>query len=192
MIFDFHFQKGEKMTKSKKHNPKGKKRNKKSEKAPSFVLDSKMTPEACAAIGLEKLQDMVTNALEYLPVEIRGKKFEKPLDKVLEVFLIIYAAKQTGQTNEAIKNIGLFRKTFLMRLKALDNNLGENFLLKYYPRVLFKNMLAQHIESHFGQNMRSNNFLHLLSLAKKSFNSSLLKRVRLSEFQTPQLRGFFL
>lgn len=145
MIFDFHFQKGEKMTKSKKHNPKGKKRNKKSEKAPSFVLDSKMTPEACAAIGLEKLQDMVTNALEYLPVEIRGKKFKKPLDKVLEVFLIIYAAKQTGQTNEAIKNIGLFRKSFLMRLKALDNNLGENFLLKYYPRVLFKNMLGQHI-----------------------------------------------
>lgn len=96
MIFNFHFQKGEKMTKSKKHNPKGKKRNKKSEKAPSFALDFKMTPETCAAIGLEKLQNMVTNALEYLSVEIRGKKFEKPLDKVLEVFLIIYAAKQTG------------------------------------------------------------------------------------------------
>lgn len=86
MIFDFHFQKGEKMTKSKKHNPKGKKRNKKSEKAPSFALDSKMTPEACAAIGLEKLQDMVTNALEYLSVEIKGKNLRSRLIRFLKYF----------------------------------------------------------------------------------------------------------
>lgn len=174
MIFDFHFQKGEKMTKSKKHNPKDKKRNKKSEKAPSFVLDSKMTPEACAAIGLEKLQDMVTNALKYLPVEIRGKKFEKPLDQVLEVFLIVYAAKRTGQTNETIKNLGLFRKSFLMRLKALDNNLGEHFLLKYYPRVLFKNMLAQHIDSHFETKYEVKQFLASIVFSEKiiQFESS--------------------
>ena len=174
MIFDFPFQKGEKMTKSKKHNPKGKKRNKKSEKAPSFALDSKMTPEACAATGLEKLQDMVTNALEYLPVEIQGKKLEKPLDKVLEVFLIIYAAKRAGQTNEVIKNIGLFRKTFLRRLKALDNNLGEKFLLKYYPRVLFKNMLAQHIDSHFATKYDTKQFLASIVFGEKiiQFKSS--------------------
>ena len=88
--------------------------------------------------------------------------------------MIIYAAKQTGQTNEAIKNIGLFRKSFLMRLKALDNNLGENFLLKYYPRVLFKNMLAQHIESHFETKYEVKQFLASIVFSEKiiQFESS--------------------
>ena len=94
--------------------------------------------------------------------------------KVLEVFLIIYAAKRTGQTNEAIKNIGLFRKTFLMRLKALDNNLGEHFLLKYYPRVLFNNMLAQHIDSHFETKYEVKQFLASIVFSEKiiQFESS--------------------
>lgn len=43
------------MTKSKKHNPKGKKRNKKSEKAPSFALDSKMTPRSLCSNRARKV-----------------------------------------------------------------------------------------------------------------------------------------
>lgn len=132
MIFNFQISERIKMKKSKKM--------KKSEK---------MSVQECEEISLKELTQKATYVVNFMQIQIVGKDFPNNLEKILEIFLILHAAKINNLRNTIIDELALYKTAFKSQLRDLDKQQDENFLIRYYPRIVFRKMLGEYIEQRF-------------------------------------------
>jgi hypothetical protein len=96
------------------------------------------------------------------------------LEKILEIFLILHAAKINNLRNPIIDELAVYKTAFKSQLRDLDEQQDENFLIRYYPRIMFRKMLGKYIEQRFETRAEAKKFLNTLIFKNRTirFQSS--------------------
>ena len=121
-----------------------------------------MIVQKCEESSLEKLTQKATHVVNFMQIKIVGKDFPNDLGKILEVFLILHAAKINNLRNPIIDELALYKAAFQSQLRDLDKQQDENFLIRYYPRIMFRKMLGKYIEQRFETRAEAKKFLKTL------------------------------
>ena len=93
----------------------------------------KMPVQRCEEISLGELAQNATNVVNFMQIQIVEKDFPNNLEKILEIFLILHAAKINNLRNPIIDELALYKAAFQSQLRDLDEQQDENFLIRYYP-----------------------------------------------------------
>lgn len=133
-----------------------------------------MSVQECKSSSLEKLAQNATNAVNFMQIKIVGKDFPNDLGKILEIFLILHAAKINNLRNPIIDELALYKTAFQSQLRDLDKRENKNFLIRYYPRIMFRKMLGKYIEQRFETRAEAKKFLKTLRFKNRTirFQSS--------------------
>lgn len=134
----------------------------------------KMPVQRCEEISLGELAQNATNVVNFMQIQIVGKDFPNNLEKILEIFLILHAAKINNLRNPIIDELALYKAAFQSQLRDLDEQQDENFLIRYYPRIMFRKMLGKYIEQRFETPAEAKKFLKTLIFKNRTirFQSS--------------------
>lgn len=134
----------------------------------------KMLVQECEEISLKELAQNATNVVNFMKIKIVGKDFPNNLEKILEIFLILHAAKINNLRNPIIDELALYKDAFQSRLRDLDERKNKNFLIRYYPRIVFRKMLGEYIEQRFETRAEAKKFLKTLIFKNRTirFQSS--------------------
>lgn len=134
----------------------------------------KMPVQRCEEISLGELAQNATNVVNFMQIQIVGKDFPNNLEKILEIFLILHAAKINNLRNPIIDELALYKAAFQSQLRDLDEQQDENFLIRYYPRIVFRKMLGEYIEQRFETPAEAKKFLKTLIFKNRTirFQSS--------------------
>ena len=122
----------------------------------------KMPVQQCEWSSLEKLAQNATHVVNFMQIKIVGKDFPNDLEKILEIFLILHAAKINNLRNPIIDELVLYKTAFQSQLRDLDKRENKNFLIRYYPRIVFRKMLGEYIEQRFETRAEAKKFLKTL------------------------------
>ncbi len=133
-----------------------------------------MLVQECEEISLKELAQNATNVVNFMKIKIVGKDFPNNLEKILEIFLILHAAKINNLRNPIIDELALYKDAFQSRLRDLDERKNKNFLIRYYPRIVFRKMLGEYIEQRFETRAEAKKFLKTLIFKNRTirFQSS--------------------
>ena len=134
----------------------------------------KMSAQECEEISLKELAQNATNAVNFMQIQIVGKDFPNDLEKILEIFLILHATKINNLRNLIIDELALYKTVFQSQLRDLDKQKNKNFLIRYYPRIVFRKMLGEYIEQRFETRAEAKKFLKTLIFKNRTirFQSS--------------------
>ena len=122
----------------------------------------KMSTQQCELISLGELAQNAANVANFMQIKIVGKNFSDDLEKILEIFLILHAAKINNLRNPIIDELFLYKTVFQSQLRELDKRKNKNFLIRYYPRIVFRKMLGEYIEQRFETRAEAKKFLQTL------------------------------
>lgn len=122
----------------------------------------KMSVQKCKKSSLKKLTRKATHVVNFMQIQIVGKDFPNDLEKILEIFLILHAAKINNLRNSIIDELALYKTTFKSQLRDLDKQQDENFPIRYYPRIMFRKMLGKYIEQRLETRAEAKKFLKTL------------------------------
>ena len=122
----------------------------------------KMSTQQCELISLGELAQNAANVANFMQIKIVGKNFSDDLEKILEIFLILHAAKINNLRNPIIDELFLYKTVFQSQLRELDKRKNKNFLIRYYPRIVFRKMLGEYIEQRFETRAEAKKFLKTL------------------------------
>ena len=122
----------------------------------------KMPVQRCEEISLGELAQKATHVVNFMQIQIVGKDFPNDLGKILEIFLILHAAKINNLKNPIIDELALYKDAFQSQLRDLDKRKNKNFLIRYYPRIVFRKMLGEYIEQRFETRAEAKKFLKTL------------------------------
>ena len=134
----------------------------------------KMPVQKCKKSSLKELTQKATNVVNFMQIQIVGKDFPNDLEKILEIFLILHAAKINNLRNPIIDELALYKTAFKSQLRDLDEQQDENFLIRYYPRIMFRKMLGEYIDQRFETRAEAKKFLKTLRFKNRTirFQSS--------------------
>lgn len=134
----------------------------------------KMSVQECEEISLKELAQNATNVVNFMKIKIVGKDFPNNLEKILEIFLILHAAKINNLRNPIIDELALYKDAFQSRLHDLDTQQDKNFLIRYYPGIVFEKMLGEYIDQRFETRAEAKKFLKTLIFKNRTirFQSS--------------------
>ena len=121
-----------------------------------------MSTQQCELISLGELAQNAANVTNFMQIKIVGKNFSDDLEKILEIFLILHAAKINNLRNPIIDELLLYKISFQSQLRDLDKRKNKNFLIRYYPRIVFRKMLGEYIEQRFETRAEAKKFLKTL------------------------------
>lgn len=134
----------------------------------------KMPVQECKKSSLKELTQKATNVVNFMQIQIVGKDFPNDLEKILEIFLILHAAKINNLRNPIIDELAVYKTAFKSQLRDLDKQQDENFLIRYYPRIVFRKMLGEYIEQRFETPAEAKKFFKTLIFKNRTirFQSS--------------------